>query len=761
MTTQTRTNVSDMTVIEDFMETYQHSLYRDYIEVSRQGAQTISKILHDKHIKHEIFHRGKAGLMEEGQTDLAAAKGLDSTRKTIVRRLHDRLGRGKDPYKDSSEIVKEMHDLAGIRVAIYYPNDFEKVENLIRYNFREVSAPQDWPDRDHGPYPYSLLDRSENATRDITGRHSRFPGYFSRHFRVQFRTTAVPPDDVKDIDDYCSLAQDIFKTYDDLKSKDNVEQEDDVEQEYDVEEENNIKQVDDIEQEDSIKQEDDVSHADDVKHGNDVELRLLAVLGLLSVLTLMSKTLLLAIALLALPAVLTAKDDVKHENDVKHGKDDQGKTLEIQVMSILMHSWSMINQELVYKPNASIAGAADAQRYVYGESGWTIHLGPEVDEDDQRLLDIANGIVIAGEQVLRQLQTNLDSKMRRQQHPERKVWTKSRIKFHINVKWVLQGDMYGLSEHFMMALRLGIQRRERMQSIFASWRNLGAVDDKMVDRHIEGALRIGIPVYLPGDAGVDIVLNLLFISTVRWRNFLSLETKRRNVSMSLMLANDINLNRFATRTEATQYVRYEALVVCNAMRFLVLKCKDYDEFKSQVDSWKSHRAPMWEAFMMLIHPGITEKLSDPTLLEIHQFCNGLIHARTDHRWESYCARGRLGVVHLVRADMWRLHLPAMCSVCPSYFVQYLGGGVSNRTVQHRTFYYKPVTATSPKGQTWELFKGEEFHLKFLKEGLEKQHSEAVKDSEKEKKSMNSKEAVLILDQTKYVFGPGCFSDFSD
>lgn len=116
MTKQTATEVLDMTVIENFMKIYKDSLYRDYIEVSRQDAQTISNILDDRQIKHENFHRGEAGLLEKGQTDFAAAKGLDSTRttKTTVHCLHDRPKCAKGPSQDPSEIVKEMHDLAGI-----------------------------------------------------------------------------------------------------------------------------------------------------------------------------------------------------------------------------------------------------------------------------------------------------------------------------------------------------------------------------------------------------------------------------------------------------------------------------------------------------------------------------------------------------------------------------------------------------------------------------------------------------------------------
>lgn len=699
-------------VIENFMQAYEESLYRDYIEVSRQGARQISEKLHAKGIKHEIFHRGKAGLMEKGQTDLAAAKGLESTRKTILRRQQKRLKRGKGLYAAPSEIFKDMHDLAGIRVAIYYPSDFEKVEHLIRNYFREISAPQDWPDRDYGPYAYAPLDHSESAKRDITGRHSRFPGYFSRHFRVQLRETAILPDDVKEEDDIGALdgsetsgdswdkedfwdnhefwgknhswGEDLFKDWGDIKDKS------DVKSVNDVEHEDNLEGKDDVRYNKDVEEEDDIEHRDNVKRGVDVEHR----------------------------------DDVKDRCDVK------GKTLEIQVMSILMHSWSMINQELVYKPNAS-SGAVGHQRYQYGESGWMISLGPDVDEDDQRLLDIANGIVIAGEQVLRQLQTNLDTKMRRQQRPEGKIWKNVNFFRHIRNKWVIHGDMYGSNEPFMEALALGIQRQERMQSIIASWHNLGVVDDEMVDRYIEGAMQ-RFPIYFRGSDSVDIVLDHLFISTVRWRNFLTLEIQRRNVPESLMLVNKDDVRRFATKTEATQYVRYEALVVCNAMRFFVLNCDDYDDFRSKVDSWKPYKAYVWGMFGNLIHPNNTESFSHSALQNVHRVCNDLIHARTDYRWEAYCARGRLGIIHHVKAQR-KFH--AMCSICPAYFVRYLGGATSKRTVKHKTSYYKPVTEAPPDYSGWKLFESQNVRVKVLEEGLEKQHEKAVEEESKKRSNV--------------------------
>lgn len=75
------------------------------------------------------------------------------------------------------------------------------------------------------------------------------------------------------------------------------------------------------------------------------------------------------------------------------GKSDpwQDVVIEIQVGTLVMHVWSEIEHDMIYKP-------LDSQ-------------GERVSEDEQRILDLINGIVLTGEAALRQLEASTSNRM--------------------------------------------------------------------------------------------------------------------------------------------------------------------------------------------------------------------------------------------------------------------------------------------------------------------------------------------------------------
>jgi ppGpp synthetase/RelA/SpoT-type nucleotidyltranferase len=248
---------SDGPVIEAFLHDYKSKGYLAYGKVTEIAKGILTPALLQSRIKHELYDRGNEGIAGGG------AKALNSTRRSILRRQNER----KLSYQSAKEIEADMHDLAGLRIALYHPNDLERVEIMIGELFEQAKDPQDWPDSAFGPHRYPLLDRGASARANVSGRGSRFPGYFARHFRVRLASKHV------------------------------------------------------------------MGHED--------------------------------------------------ENAIK------GLVLEIQLMSLLMHTWSVMHHELIYKPRDEL---------------------PELDEDDERLVDISNGIIISGEQLLRQIEINLDKK---------------------------------------------------------------------------------------------------------------------------------------------------------------------------------------------------------------------------------------------------------------------------------------------------------------------------------------------------------------
>lgn len=69
----------------------------------------------------------------------------------------------------------------------------------------------------------------------------------------------------------------------------------------------------------------------------------------------------------------------------------QDVVIEIQVGTLVMHVWSEIEHDMIYKP-------LDSQ-------------GERVSEDEQRILDLINGIVLTGEAALRQLEASTSNRM--------------------------------------------------------------------------------------------------------------------------------------------------------------------------------------------------------------------------------------------------------------------------------------------------------------------------------------------------------------
>ncbi|KAK3339735.1 hypothetical protein B0T25DRAFT_586315 [Lasiosphaeria hispida] len=242
---------SDGQVIKDFLADYEGSGYLAYASLTERARSILREELSSVGIKHELFDRGCLEGLEGGK-----AKIPTSARRSILRRQEDR----KIPYQSRKEIEDDMHDLAGIRVALYYPGDYAKAAQLIEKRFEPAKDICDWPDPNPGRPPYSYPDRDPSAQAKKPRRCKKFPGYIARHYRVRLKATDI---------------------------------------------------------------------------SSDVALK--------------------------------------------------GKVIEIQLMSLLMHTWAKINHELMYKPRGGC---------------------PEIDVDGEALVDVLNGLIVASEQLLRHIQIN-------------------------------------------------------------------------------------------------------------------------------------------------------------------------------------------------------------------------------------------------------------------------------------------------------------------------------------------------------------------
>ena len=136
-----------MNVIDKFLARYAKE-YDFYREAARLCAQKCETGLERSGIRAIVTHR---------------AKRPDRLRDKLFKR-HE-----KRKYRNVDDIYKDIVDLAGVRIAIYFPGDREEVDKFIASNF-EVKKLKEFPD---GSVPSYL---------------KRFSGYGANHYRLYLKT---------------------------------------------------------------------------------------------------------------------------------------------------------------------------------------------------------------------------------------------------------------------------------------------------------------------------------------------------------------------------------------------------------------------------------------------------------------------------------------------------------------------------------------------------------------------------------------------
>lgn len=131
----------------------------------------------------------KAGLRDKlGSKFLTMSRGkelgipvdgsMGTLEKSIRRRLQDRLNweKEKGHYKDLEDVRDTMHDLAGARILLAFPDDDGKVRDFVMERFEPRKSPQ-W----HGVDGDGKLKAKELAWGDLA---NRFAGYRATHYVV-------------------------------------------------------------------------------------------------------------------------------------------------------------------------------------------------------------------------------------------------------------------------------------------------------------------------------------------------------------------------------------------------------------------------------------------------------------------------------------------------------------------------------------------------------------------------------------------------
>lgn len=150
-----------MTLIDDFVSQYLRE-YDYYQEVARICAQQCEIDLEQNGIRAIVTYR---------------AKRPDRLRQKLEERSQGKRHESFDDIRD------DIVDLAGVRIALYFPGDGEEVDKLIRSRF-DCQVVKAFPERDNGPADDSRYSK-------------RFSGYHSTHYRVCMREDELAESQVK------------------------------------------------------------------------------------------------------------------------------------------------------------------------------------------------------------------------------------------------------------------------------------------------------------------------------------------------------------------------------------------------------------------------------------------------------------------------------------------------------------------------------------------------------------------------------------
>lgn len=136
-----------MSVIDNFIKQYEKE-YDFYKQLARLGHEVLET---------EIINRGIKAIISN------RAKRIDRLKEKVVQRNQ------KKSYKSKRAIEKDIVDLAGIRVALYFPSEREIVGQAIEELF-DIEETKTFPENPHKPK-----------------HNKRFSGYWATHYRVRLK----------------------------------------------------------------------------------------------------------------------------------------------------------------------------------------------------------------------------------------------------------------------------------------------------------------------------------------------------------------------------------------------------------------------------------------------------------------------------------------------------------------------------------------------------------------------------------------------
>ena len=141
-----------MGLIEDFIARYRRE-YDYYDQAARLVAQALDSNLQAAGIRSMVTSRAKSPVRLEEKVRQRAKR---------------------ETYTTTDEIYADIVDLAGARVALYFPGEREQVDRIIRQLFVPVEPPKQFPE----------------SSKPVTYQ-KRFSGYWATHYRVQLKEASL------------------------------------------------------------------------------------------------------------------------------------------------------------------------------------------------------------------------------------------------------------------------------------------------------------------------------------------------------------------------------------------------------------------------------------------------------------------------------------------------------------------------------------------------------------------------------------------
>ncbi|KAF2806875.1 uncharacterized protein BDZ99DRAFT_500915 [Mytilinidion resinicola] len=166
-----------LSVIDSFVNNWPKEI-ETYEKLAKQAEAICTQKLEIAQIRHGIRSRPKA---------------QKSLKDSIIRRQERR----KAPYEDTDKIKHDLIDLAGVRIAITFPNDVDQVREMIETTFDPFLNPWDWKPPLENPLNDKLSDLESSIinrtgikreAKRVVGEGGWPLGLKSIHFRCKLKT---------------------------------------------------------------------------------------------------------------------------------------------------------------------------------------------------------------------------------------------------------------------------------------------------------------------------------------------------------------------------------------------------------------------------------------------------------------------------------------------------------------------------------------------------------------------------------------------